>query len=210
MWLSTISRFRPSRPSTSCTAEISMPSESMPIIFLGGQVHDGDAGLAHQLLRLVILVDTAEDHPVLALAVVQGEFQQLLGLLHRFAGQNLYCPEVGLGKGVKIHHFLEDQLDLHVGEVDLLLHRGCRRSGLGSLLGLFCLGGIGGLHGGDYWEDPFTMLRDASRCCFCWESTDSPCFVTHHYPRAFYVNLLSFEEFCCQAKRLIEPFLKYI
>lgn len=34
---STISRLRPSCPSTSCTAEISMPQESMPIIFLGGR-----------------------------------------------------------------------------------------------------------------------------------------------------------------------------
>ena len=34
---STISRFSPSRPFSSCTAEISIPSESMPIIFLGGR-----------------------------------------------------------------------------------------------------------------------------------------------------------------------------
>ena len=46
----------------------------------GGKIYDGDAGLAHQLLRLVILVDAAEDDPVGAGAVVQGKLDKLLGL----------------------------------------------------------------------------------------------------------------------------------
>ena len=39
----------------------------------GREVRDGDAGLAYQLLRLIILVDAGEDHPVRAGAVVQNE-----------------------------------------------------------------------------------------------------------------------------------------
>ena len=37
MRLSTISKFRPSWPFSSCTAEINIPSESMPIILRGGR-----------------------------------------------------------------------------------------------------------------------------------------------------------------------------
>ena len=98
----------------------------------GRQVGDGDAGLAHQLLRLVVLVDAAEDHPVLSAAVVQGELQELFALLHGLAGLHLHRPEVGLAEGLKIHKFLKKRLDLHLGEVDLLLR----------------LGGLGGLGGG--------------------------------------------------------------
>ena len=42
-----------------------------------GEVGDGDGGLAHQLFRLIVGVDAAEDHPVGAGAVVQDELQQL-------------------------------------------------------------------------------------------------------------------------------------
>ena len=39
----------------------------------GREVRDGDAGLAHQLLRLIIFVDAGEDHPIRAGSVVQNE-----------------------------------------------------------------------------------------------------------------------------------------
>ena len=112
----------------------------------GRQVHDGDGRLADQLFRLIIFMDAAQNHAIRALAVIQSELQQLLGLLHRFAGQDLHGTEIGLGEGLKIHHVLEDGFDLHVGEVDLLLHgsRGRRGNGLFSLLV-----GIQRLHGGD-------------------------------------------------------------
>ncbi len=48
-----------------------MPQESIPIIFLGRQVDDSDAGLANQLLGLVECVDSAQNGPVLAAAVIQ-------------------------------------------------------------------------------------------------------------------------------------------
>lgn len=123
----------------------------MPIIFLGGQVGDGNAGLAHQLLRLVILMNAGKNHTVIAGAVIQQEFQQLLGLLHRLAGLDLHHSEVGLGEGVKIHKVGKQRLNLHLGEVNNLC---CHGSGNGSSLlrlffSLFRLGQIGGLHGGD-------------------------------------------------------------
>lgn len=115
----------------------------------GRKVRDGDEGLAQQLLRLIGVVDAAQDHPVGAGAVVQNELQQLLALGHSGAVLDLDGPEVGLGKGLKVHEILEEGLDLHLGEIDLLVgdhHR------LGPLLGL---GGgvllIQGLHGGEYY-----------------------------------------------------------
>ena len=110
----------------------------------GREVRDGDAGLAYQLLRLIILVDAGEDHPVRAGAVVQNELQELLGLLHGLAFLDLHGPEIGLGEGVEIHQVGEQRFDLHVGEVDLLLHDRGGGSGLGGLCGL--LVGIQRLH----------------------------------------------------------------
>lgn len=118
----------------------------------GGQVGDGDAGLAHQLLRLIILVDAGEDHPVRAGAVVQNELQELLGLLHGLAFLDLHGPEIGLAEGVEIHQVGEQRFDLHVGEVDLLLHDRGGGSGLGGLCGL--LVGIQRLHGRDFRDQP--------------------------------------------------------
>ena len=104
----------------------------------GGQIGDGDAGLAYQLFRLVVIVDAGEDHPVLAGAVVQEEFQKLLGLLDGLAFLDLHGPVVGLGEGFKVHKVLEQRLDFHVGKVDLLLHRRSRHRGhLGLFFGLF-------------------------------------------------------------------------
>ena len=111
------------------------------------EVRDGDAGLADQLLRLIVVVDAAQNDAVRAGPVVQNELQELLGLLHSFAGLDLHGTEIGLGEGVKIHLILEQRLDLHIGEVDLLLHSRGGGSGLGGLCGL--LVGIQRLHGGD-------------------------------------------------------------
>ena len=113
----------------------------------GREVRDGDAGLAYQLLRLIILVDAGEDHPIRAGAVVQNELQELLGLLHGLAFLNLHGTEIALGEGVKIHQVGEQRFDLHVGEVDLLLHDRGGGSGLGGLCGL--LVGIQRFHCGD-------------------------------------------------------------
>lgn len=48
------------------------------------QIRDGDAGLADELFRLVVLVDTGKDDSVGAGAVIQHEFQEFFGLLDRF------------------------------------------------------------------------------------------------------------------------------
>ena len=109
------------------------------------QVGDGDAGLAHQFLRLIVLVDAAEDHTVLAAAVIQSELEELLALLHGLAGLHLHGTEVRLAERLKIHEIPEQGLDLHLGEVDLLLRLG-GLSGLGGSLGL-----AGGLHGREYY-----------------------------------------------------------
>ena len=118
----------------------------------GREIGDCNAGLSNQLLRLIIFVDAGEDHPIRAGAVVQNELQELLGLLHGFAFLDLHGTEIGLGEGVEIHQVGEQRFDLHVGEVDLLLHDRGGGSGLGGLCGL--LVGIQRLHGGDFRDQP--------------------------------------------------------
>ena len=115
------------------------------------EVRDGDAGLAHQLLRLIKLMNAAQDDAVRTGTVVERELQELLRLLHGFAGLDLHSTEITLGEGVKIHEILEQRLDLHIGKIDLLLHCGRCGRGLGRLvLGRFgLLVGIQRLHGGD-------------------------------------------------------------
>lgn len=111
-----------------------------------GQVRDGDAGLADELLRLVILMDAAEDDAVLPAAVVQGELQQLLALLHRLAGLDLDGAEVGTAEGLKVHEVREKRLNFDLGEVyGLRLHL-LRGGWLGLFLGP---GHIQRLHGRD-------------------------------------------------------------
>ena len=39
----------------------------------GRQVGDGDAGLAHQFFRLIILVNTTQNDPIFAGSIVQNE-----------------------------------------------------------------------------------------------------------------------------------------
>ena len=53
------------------------------------QVGDGDAGLADQLFRRIVVVNTAQNHAIRAGSVVEHEFQELLALLHGFAGLDL-------------------------------------------------------------------------------------------------------------------------
>lgn len=117
----------------------------------GGQVHDGDGGLAHQLLGLIVFMDAAEDGSGAVRAVVQGELQQLLALADCLAGRDLHRPVVGLGEGLKVHRLLKEGLDLHVGEVDLRLlagdgGRGFRRC----FRRLLSLSGVDRLHRRDF------------------------------------------------------------
>ena len=94
-------------------------------------------------------MNAAQNHTVGAGSVVQSELQQLLGLLHSLTGQHLHGTEIGLGKGFKVHEIGEQRLDLHLGEVDLLLHLlSGSRSGHSGALGL--LGHIQRLHGYDF------------------------------------------------------------
>ena len=86
----------------------------------GRQIRNGDAGLADQVFRLIIGVDSAQNRPILAAAVVQSELQELLGLLHRLAIQHLNGTEIRLGEGVEIRLILEQRLNDHIGKVDLL------------------------------------------------------------------------------------------
>jgi len=94
------------------------------------QIGDSDAGLADQLLRLVILMNAAQNDAVLAGSVIQNELQELLGLLHRFAFLDLHSAEIALGEGLKINEILEQRLDLHVREVDFFLRLGSCLSSL--------------------------------------------------------------------------------
>ena len=102
----------------------------------GGQVGDGEKGLADQLFGLIIGMNTGENHPICARSIVQDELQELLGLLHGLALLDLHSTEVGLAKGFKVYVVREQRLDLHLGEVDFLFNYGDGRSGLG---GKFCL-----------------------------------------------------------------------
>ena len=92
----------------------------------GRQVGDGDQCLAHQLLRLIVFRNAGEDLAVGAGAVVQGEAQQLVALLHRLAVLDLHRPQVGLAEGVEIHRFLAVRLNLkrRDGGLVQLLQRG--------------------------------------------------------------------------------------
>lgn len=114
-----------------------------------GEIDYRNAGLADKLLRLVILMDTAQNHAILALTVVHHKLQKLLGLGHCLAGEYLNGAEVGLGKGLKVNHFLENRLDLDLGEVYLFLDGGSCGSGRGGLI-VCLLIGVERLHCRDF------------------------------------------------------------
>ena len=129
----------------------------------GRQVHNGHTGLADQVFRIVVGLDAAEDDPVGAGAVVQGELEQLLALGHGGAFLDLDRAVVGLGKGVELDLLFEDRLALYL--VDLvggvralgLDNAGTARCGGGSalralLLGLLALlGHVERLHRREYY-----------------------------------------------------------
>ena len=104
----------------------------------GRQVGDGDQGLAYQFFRLVVSVNTGEDGTVFAGAVIQSELQQFLGLGYCHTLFYLNSSEIGLAEGLKIYYFLEQGLDLYVGEVDLVIR--CEESvAITGSLRTFCL-----------------------------------------------------------------------
>ena len=110
----------------------------------GRQIRDGDARLADQFLRLVILVNAGKNDSVGAGSVIQHEFQEFFGLLDRFAGFDLDGAEVGLGERLEVHEVLEQRLDLDLGEVDDFFFR--RSSWSGFCLGSVLLGKVQRLH----------------------------------------------------------------
>ena len=82
----------------------------------GRQIHNGHQRLAHQLLRLIELMNAGENLTVRAGTVIQREAQELFRLLHRFAGFDLDSAEVRLAECVEVHLFRELRLHLHGGQ----------------------------------------------------------------------------------------------
>ena len=87
------------------------------------QIRDGNQGLADQLFRLIVSMNTGEDHAVCACSVIQDKLQELLGLRNGRAFFHLYRPEIGLAEGVKVHLLLKERLNLHIGEVNAVVRR---------------------------------------------------------------------------------------
>ena len=66
-------------------------------------------------------MDAGEDLAVGAGAVVEREAQQLVGLLHSFAGLDLHGAEIGFAERVKIDRLLFQRLNFQRGQCGLLL-----------------------------------------------------------------------------------------
>ena len=66
-------------------------------------------------------MDAGEDDAVRAAAVVQGELQQLVALLHRLAVLDLHGAEIGLQKRIEVYLVLHIGLQLHGRQGGLLL-----------------------------------------------------------------------------------------
>lgn len=113
----------------------------------GRQVRNGDAGLADELFRFIILVNSAQNDPICAGSVVERELQKLLGLLDGLAVEHLYGTEIGLGEGLKVDKIGEQRLYLDLGEIYLLLRCGCGGGSFDDLFGL--LFHVERLHCGD-------------------------------------------------------------
>ena len=96
-------------------------------------------------------MDAGENHAIRTRAVIERELQELLRLLHGLARLDLHGTEIGLAERVKVHEIRKQRLDLHVGEVDLLLGSWRCGHGLGGLgLGRFrLLVRVQRLHGRD-------------------------------------------------------------
>lgn len=117
----------------------------------GREVGYGDAGLADELLGLVILVDAAENYAVFPATIVEGELEQLLALFNGLAGLDLDGAEIRAAEGLKVHEIGKERLYLDLGEVYDLISLGCQGRG-GSTLNLFLgLGHVQRLHGGEYY-----------------------------------------------------------
>ena len=115
----------------------------------GRQVRNGDAGLADELFRLVVFVDTGKNDSVGAGAVVQHEFQKFFGLFDCLARLDLDGAEVGLGERLEVHKVLKERLNLDVGEVDDFFFR--RSNWSGFCLGSVLLGKVQRLHRREYY-----------------------------------------------------------
>ena len=120
------------------------------------QIRDGDAGLADELFRLVVLVDTGKDDSVGAGAVIQHEFQEFLGLFDCLARLDLDGAEVGLGERLEVHIVLEQRLDLDVRKINRLvldLDLDCARRAADDtgFLRFFRLGNVQRLHRREYY-----------------------------------------------------------
>ena len=81
--------------------------------------------------------------------------QELLALLHGFAGLDLHHAEIALGGGVKVHVIREQRLDLHLAEINRGLFDFLRRVlflglGLGFILGGRRGGSVQRLHRRDF------------------------------------------------------------
>lgn len=78
------------------------------------EIGDGNQGLADQLFRLIISMNSGKNDAVSAGSIVQDELQKLLGLRNSRTFFYLYRPEIGLAEGVEIDLFLKERLNLHV------------------------------------------------------------------------------------------------
>ena len=74
------------------------------------EVCDRDQGLADELFRLIISVNTGENCAVCTCAVVQSELEKLLALLNSDAVLNLNCTEIGLGECLEINVLSKQRL----------------------------------------------------------------------------------------------------
>ena len=87
----------------------------------GRQVQNGDGGLADEILGGIVLTDAGEDGTVNTAAIIEGELQQLVALLHGLAVLDLHGAEIGLEEGVEVHFLLHVGLQLDGGQGSLTL-----------------------------------------------------------------------------------------
>ena len=78
------------------------------------EIGDGDQGLADQLFRLIISMNSGKNDAVSAGSIVQSELKELFGLLYCLASLYLHRPEIGFAESVEIDLLLKERLNLHV------------------------------------------------------------------------------------------------
>lgn len=91
---------------------MSIPSEAIPIMGLGGRFVMATQVLPDELFRLVVFVNAGKNHSICSRTVIQREFQEFFGLFDRFAGLDLHDAEIGFRERLKVHEILEQRLDL--------------------------------------------------------------------------------------------------